>query len=145
MCLTTQNMGIDNVQITYIKYVVKKVIPGSSILDTRKKGMICVFNFSACTKGTIYDIIMLVWYEIWEKIFWKVIIVCLIIMRYYFLWKCLNESTSLISCGRVFHSLITVGTIVSDTLVKNSFENFSLYNFRNYNVCRGKCPLCRRV
>ena len=28
-------------------------------------------------------------------------------------------------------------TIVSDILVKNSFENFSLYNLRHYNVFRG--------
>ena len=45
-----------------------------------------------------------------RKIFWRVIIIYFINMRYYFCENVISEGASLISCGRVFHSPITVGT-----------------------------------
>ena len=90
----------------HIKHIVKKFIPGSNVLNTRKKN-ICVFNYTVMTKFCMQNIKSSV---SMRKIFSRVIFVYFINMWYYFCEKVLNEGTSLISCGRVFHSPITVGT-----------------------------------
>ena len=106
--------------------IVKKFIPGSSVLDTRKKN-ICVFNVFHMYKRDylLYCIFvnqsLIYSYDDFcmqnikssismRKIFWRVVIVYFMNMRYYVCEIVLNEGTSLISCGRVFHSPITVGT-----------------------------------